>query len=125
MSKFSNDKCRDSGLALTLILLIAIWGDKNSALAGPAIIVLVLVMTVPRFFKPLAILWFSLSKLISTVVSKILLTIVFFSILTPIGLLRRWGGKDKMGLKEWKKDNRSAFVERNHHFSAADLERPF
>ncbi len=124
MNKYSNDKCRDTGLALTLILLIAIWAG-NSALVGPAIIVLVLVMVAPRFFKPLAILWFALSELINTVVSKILLTIVFFLILTPIGLLRRWSGKDKMGLKKWKMDNSSAFVERNHHFSAADLEKPF
>ncbi len=124
MTKYSNDKCRDTGLALTLILLIAVWAG-NSALTGPAIIVLVLVMAAPRFFKPLAILWFALSELINAVVSKILLTIVFLLILTPIGLLRRWSGKDKMGLKKWKMDNSSAFVERNHHFSAVDLEKPF
>ena len=125
MSKYNNDKCRDSGLALTLILLIAALGSKNSALVGSAIIALVLVMTAPRLFKPLAIFWFSMSQFMSAVVSKILLTMVFFLLLTPIGLLRRWGGKDRMGLKKWKRNNLSAFVERNHHFSAADLERPF
>ena len=43
-------------------------------------------MTWPKAFKPLAVLWFGLSHVMSQVVSQIVLTVVFFLVVTPIGV---------------------------------------
>jgi len=59
------------------------------------------------------------------VVSKILLSILFFLVVLPIGLLRKIMGKDSMQMKSWKKSSESVFRQRNHQFSAKDLETPY
>lgn len=125
MKNITNDQCKDTGLAIILILLIATWAGKNVSLVGPTIIVLVIIMTCPKLFTPLAKLWFGLANLMSAVASKVVLTIVFFLVVTPIGLLRKAMGKDAMAMKSWKAGNASAFIDRQHKCTAADLEKPF
>ncbi len=119
------NQCKDTGLAIILILLIATWITKNFHIVLPAILILILTMTIPKIFKPLAYLWFGLSHIMGAVVSKVFLTIVFFVIATPIGQLRKFFGKDPMDLKEWKNSKESVFKERNHTFTSKDMEKPF
>ncbi len=121
----SVDQCKDTGLAITLIFLLIVWFSKNITYAGPAIIVLIITMTCPKVFKHAARFWFALSHFMGEFVSKILLSIVFFIVVTPVGAIRKKMGKDSMRLKEWKKEKSSAFQKRNHKFTAADLEKPF
>ncbi len=125
LNKITLEQCKDTGLAFTLIFLIITWLSKNITYVAPAIIILILTMTCPKIFKPLAHFWFGLSHFMGEFVSKILLSVVFFLILFPIGMIRKSLGKDSMRLKEWKNGNESAFQERNIHFSPADLEKPF
>jgi hypothetical protein len=47
---------------------------------------------------------------------------IFYSVATPVALLRRVAGADSMRLDDWKKDKRSLFAERNHIYSTKDLE---
>ena len=116
---------RDTGMAMTLLLLIIMLFTKNLQLVVPAIVVLVLTMTWPMAFAPLSRLWFGLSHLMGAVVSRVLLTAIFFLIATPIGLLRRLAGKDSMKRKAWRQGSSSVFTERSHTYSAEDLERPY
>ena len=67
----------------------------------------------------------SMTRLIGLVVSKILLSVIFFFVVTPMGLIRRMLGKDSLQLNEWKKGDGSVMKERNHTFQAQDLEKPF
>jgi hypothetical protein len=67
--------------------------------------------------------WLSLSQAIGFVVSRILLGIIYFAVLTPIALLRRALGRDPMHLK--RPADGSGFFERNQSFAAKDLERPW
>jgi hypothetical protein len=119
------EKCKDSGLALVLISLICyqVWKFEIFVLA--AIIVLVIAMTYPLIFQPFARFWFALSTALGTVVSKIILTILFFVVVLPVGLARRLMGKDAMQLKSWEKGDESVFRKREHRFSAKDLEHPY
>ena len=121
----SAEMCKDSGLALVLICLICfqIWKDQFLVLL--AIAFLLVAMTYPPIFKPFARLWFGLSTALGTVVSRIILTIVFFAVVLPVGLMRRVLGKDAMKIKIWKKDNTSVFRRREHRFAAKDLEHPY
>lgn len=125
MKNCTNDQCKDTGLAIILILLIATLARKNFSFVGPTIIVLVITMTWPKLLMPLAKLWFGLANFMSEVASKVILTTIFFLLVTPIGLLRKVLGNDAMTMKTWKTGTGSAFIDRNHNFSANDLEKPF
>ena len=119
------EKSKDSGLALVLICLLwhQVW--KTDILILAAVIILLIAMTYPLIFKPFAIVWFGLSTLLGTIVSKVILTILFFIVVLPIGLLRRALGKDSLRLKSWKKGSGSVFRIKEHKFVSKDLEHPF
>ncbi len=125
MSDASHDQAKDTGLAILLILLLAAHFTESLAPVVWAIAVLLVVMVWPRLFSPLAIVWFGLSRLLGTVSSKVLLTLVFAIITTPIGLARRLFGADALRLKEWKQGKESVMVNRDHLFIPEDLERPY
>jgi hypothetical protein len=121
----TRDQAKDTGMALTLIcLLVALFGHKNAFL-GAGVVILVLDMTKPALFKPAAKLWFGLSHLLGTVMSKVLLSVIFFVVLTPIGLLRRVFGQDAMQKGKWKKGSGSVFRVRDHKFSPNNIETPY
>lgn len=118
-------QCKDSGMAIVLIcLLIAFFGEKY-IFVPLALIFIVLNMVVPTIYCKFARIWLGLSHLIGTIVSKIILTIIFYLLVTPVGALRRLIGKDALQVKEWKKDTLSAFAVRDHVFDADEIEKPY
>jgi hypothetical protein len=119
------EQARDTGMAMVLICLLwAYWGARPGAVPL-AIGLLLLTMVWPKAFKPLAVLWFGLSHLLGAVVSRIILTLLFFLLVTPVGLVRRWVGADSLQLKKWKKDRGSVFVVREGTILPKDLENPY
>jgi hypothetical protein len=123
--KITKDQSRDTGMAVVLLLLLVDVRGKHGRFLLAAIALQVLNMTVPQIYRPIAVLWLGLSDLLGAVVSKILLSIVFFVIVVPIGVLRRLAGKDSLKLRAFKAGHDSVMVERNHTFIGRDLERPF
>ncbi len=57
--------------------------------------------------------------------SKILLSILFFGLVTPIGLIRRLLGKDSLKLNAFKASQESAMLVKNHLFVGSDIEKPY
>lgn len=112
-------------MAAVLILLLITWFTANIAWVIPAIVALILTMTVPVIFKPLSVLWFGLANALGHVVSTLILSILFFVVLMPIGLIRKMGGADALRLKDWRNGDASAFVVREHLYTAEDLEKPY
>ena len=123
--EISLDQARDTGQAMALLCLIVLIFFKQPAFAGIALIVLLVNMVCPRAYKPLAKWWFALSNLLSRIVPRILLGILFYGMVTPVGLLRRVLGKDPLQLKKWKKGRGSVLRERNHTLSSKDIINPF
>jgi len=121
----SKDQSKDTGMAMVLLLLLASAAFKRQALITVAMIALVVDMTVPRLYRPVAVLWLGLSHLLGTVVSKILLTLVFFGVVTPIGLARKLLGFDSLKLRDFKSGENSVMVIRNHIFTGKDIEKPY
>ena len=119
------NKAKDTGLALVLILLIIEYVKRPNSLILSAMAVLVLVMTWPKVFTPLARVWFGFSHFLGLIVSKIILSVVFFLIVTPVGLARKACGADPMNCKIWKKGDESVLVERNHQYVKEDIEKPY
>tara|TARA_B100000508_G_C11288802_1_gene194197 strand:- start:90 stop:464 length:375 start_codon:yes stop_codon:yes gene_type:complete len=63
--------------------------------------------------------WIKIGNALGWVNSRILLSIIFFILLTPIAWLYRMINKDPL---KKKKSEHSTFVNRNHQFTKADLE---
>lgn len=123
--KMTIERVKDTGQAVVLILLLLMSFKNWYALLLPTIIVQVLNMTWPALFMPLAYVWFRLAELLGSVMSRVLLTIVYAMIVTPMGLIRKMIGKDLMRLKDWKKGEKSVFVVRKYHYKREDLEKPY
>ena len=123
--RITKDQGRDTGMGVVLLLLLLFVARKREWYLIGAIAVHVINMIVPQVYRPIAVVWFGLSDLIGTIVSKILLVIVFFGIVTPIALLRRLLGKDSLKLRAFKTGKDSVMLERNHVFVSTDLERPY
>ena len=119
------EKCKDSGLALVLLCLIGYLIWRPSILLILAVIFLVIAMTYPLIFQPFARVWFALSIFLGTIVSKVILAILFYTMVLPVGLVRRAMGKDSMQLKAWKQGEDSVFRVREHVFEGKDLEHPY
>jgi polyferredoxin len=124
-NKDNINKARDTGLAMVLLVLIIIYFGKYYNLIPLAIILLILSILWPKLFSPIAKVWFGLSNIIGTIMSKILLSVVFYIIVTPIGMMRRFFKADPLQLKDWKKGKGSVLKIRNQTIQAKDLEKPY
>jgi hypothetical protein len=62
-----------------------------------AFLALALLWTAP--LRPLNQLWLKLGLLLSKVVSPVVLMVLFYATVTPIGVLMRWTGKDPLRLR--------------------------
>ena len=90
-----------------------------------ALILSLIGMIRPSSFKPLAFLWFGFAHIAGTITSKVLLSLVFFLLVTPIKYVIKIFGIDSMRLKSWQNQESSSFLERNHLFTKADIEKPY
>ena len=121
----SPEQAKDTGMAMVLIcLLIAVLG-RQRRFVGISIILLLIDMIWPRVYKPLAVFWFGFSRLLGSVMSRILFSLIFVVMVVPVGLLRKLLGKDSLQLKKWKKGRISVLKVRDHEFTPNDIAHPY
>ncbi len=125
MRSMTRDESRDTGMAMVLLLLLVYLALDHAWLVTGAVVALVLTMSTPRVFGPVAVVWLGFSHLLGSVMSRVMLSIIFALVVTPIGVVRRWVGKDSLQLRRFKDGGQSVFVTRNHVFAPADLDRPY
>lgn len=123
--KISEKECGDTGMAMVLICLLAGWftGVRDWFLG--AIVLLVINMIWPTIYTWVAKAWLGFSHLLGTVMSKVILSLIFFIVVTPLALLRRVFGHDPMALRKWKNGTGSVFETRNHTYKPEEIEQPF
>jgi hypothetical protein len=80
----------------------------------------VISLIIPFVGKWLVKGWFKLSEGLGWLNSRILLSVIFFLILTPIALISRLFKKNSLHLKN---DTDSVWVKRNKTYSKGDLEK--
>jgi len=125
-TSFSDKKLLEAGMAAVLIFLLLELFLKTGLYYKIAIVLLVINMLIPKFFIPFAILWYGLSNILGSFVSKVVLTIVYFLVVLPVGFIRtNLGGKDLLLLKKYKRNTDSVMTNRNHLFSVDDIEHPY
>jgi hypothetical protein len=115
----------DSGMALVLIMLLIGFFSKNNIFYKISIPLLLINMILPKFFYPFAIVWYTITNILGGFVSKIILSLIYFILVFPVGLIRNLIGKDSLGLRNFKKNKSSSLKNRNKKFSFADLEKPY
>jgi len=123
--KITKDQSRDTGMAMVLLMLLIFLARKKEGWLFVAMALHVVNMMAPKIYKPVAVLWLGLSDLLGAVTSKILLAILFFVVVTPIGIVRRLAGKDSLKLRAFKKGRESAMLKRDYMFSGKDIENPY
>ena len=76
-----------------------------------SIIFLVLGLLNSKILTPLNKLWFKFGIILGEIISPLIMGIIFFLVVTPIGLLMRIFGKDVLNLKYNK--NQTYWIEKN------------
>ncbi len=125
LNNISEKQAKDTGMAMVLICLLLGSYFDNRLYFTIAIPVLLINMTVPKIFKPAAVVWFGFSHILGSVVSRILLSIVYYAVVTPTGLIRKMLGHDPLLLKKWKKNDSTVFISRDHKFQPEDIVKPY
>ena len=89
------------GIVATVLASVLLW--KGLAMGwvvlavGAALIIMGLIAA--RFLRPLYLPWMTLALLLGFVMTRVVLTAVFFLMITPIGLIMRLTGRDPMRRK--------------------------
>lgn len=96
---------RSFGLVFAAVFaIVAAWSWWRAGTWWPYAIGLALVfggvaLAAPALLAPLNRLWMRFGLLMSKVMNPLILGIMFFGVMLPIGLLLRWRGKDLLRLK--------------------------
>lgn len=113
------------GAAFLALAALLWWREKPAAPAFGAVGVLLALAgaVIPTLLGPLQRAWMGLAHLISKVTTPIFMGVVYFVVLTPIGLLRRALGHNSLITRELRG---SYWVARgNEGPSRSDMERQF
>ncbi len=115
------------GGVFALLGLLFLWRGKAVYpwLLTPGVILVTLGAIAPRTLKYIYLVWMGVALVLGFVVSHVILTVFFFLVVTPIGLVARLAGKDFLRLK-LDRQAKSYWLPREHRRKAAeDYERQF
>jgi hypothetical protein len=108
------------------LLLLARGRTSAPWFLAPGTVLLFFGALWPRVLKPVYIVWMSLAIVLGFAVSQVILTLVFFLVFAPLGLVARCAGRDFLNRKL---DPQAASYwvrrERRGNQSPADYERQF
>jgi len=89
---------------LVIALLILIRHKHNpTAIASISALFLVAALTIPIALKPIYIAWMKLALILSWINTRLILLIVFYLVITPIGFFMRLFGNDPLDMRIEKK----------------------
>ncbi|MFH0790877.1 MAG: SxtJ family membrane protein [Candidatus Omnitrophota bacterium] len=111
-------------LVISFFILIK---HRNSPLPAviTAIIFFISAVLIPNLLKPVYIFWMRLAFILGWINTRLILCVIFFLILTPIGLVIKLFGIDLLDTKT-DKNKQSYWIKKDKkEFSLADYERQF
>ena len=109
---------RSFGMVFTLFfLVVGIWQISAEKSLGwyffaSALLFFIVAITFPSLLGPFNRAWFKFGLLLGQAVNPVILGLVFFLVVTPIGIVRRLLGKDSLHLKT-KPNLKSYWIDRN------------
>jgi len=111
-------------VAILVVCVFALWYNAK-ILILIAIVVCLITLILPLLFYPFAFLWFLFSGFLGKISTTILLGLVYYLMVTPMGLFRKLFGNDTLRLKQFKKGTQSVMINRDHTFTAKDMADTF
>ncbi len=114
---------RDTGLVLVLVSFVFAYRGSNASLLVAGACTLILLFF-PSAFRPLAWVWLKITEWLGYVMQPVFFGIVFFAVVTPIGVLRRIMRADERDLARDTKRG-TAFVAGSGPFAPQSLEKPY
>ena len=96
---------RKFGITVGIILIIVVgflfWKEKESfqILLTAGVVLLILGLTIPVILKPIYWVWMVFATILGWLMTRVILTLLFYVILSPIGLIARLLGKQFLDLK--------------------------
>ena len=109
MSKIKISSNRNFGLVFFIVfLIVSTWPLTNEEpvriwSAIISLVFLILGLMNSKLLTPLNKLWFKFGMILGAIVSPVVMGVVFFLVVTPIGLIMRIIGKDVLNKKFDKK----------------------
>jgi uncharacterized membrane protein len=123
--KFEKKQLTDASLSLILLCLLFFLLSGTKPVIYIAVLVAILSMLHTSIIYPWAVVWYTGTELLGNLVSKILLAVIYFFVVLPVGFVRRLSGKDSMQLRDFGKSSKSVFRVREKQFVDKDLETPY
>ena len=95
----------------TLIFVYLLWSTQelNKTFLILAIIFLILGYLNSRLLTPLNILWFKFGIFLSVVISPLIMSVIFFCVVTPLAILAKIVKKDFLNLDKKKNNNKKSY----------------
>jgi hypothetical protein len=121
----SREQTKEFGMLSVLVMSFLAFYLRQINLTVVIFILALLTLLFPVIFYPFAIVWFGLSRLMGKLSTGILLGIVFFVIVIPVGLFRKMLRLDGLKLKQFKKTKDTVLVNRDHIYVGSDLLHTF
>jgi hypothetical protein len=129
--KESKKDLRKFGLTVGIVLLaiasLLYWKGKENYTAFEIIGGFLVVVSIlfPIILRPLNKIWMTLAILMGWIMTRVILIVIFFIVLTPLSLIARLIGKDFLDLKIDKEKNSYWEVRDKKGEAAVDYERQF
>lgn len=123
LSKMSESEKVKAQLVIVtgLVVMYFIFKSQYPYFLIAAAVIGVCSLAIPVFGDLIVKLWYKIAEVLGAINGKILLSAVFFIVLFPVALIARLSKKNALHLK--KEESDTVFTERNHKYSAKDLEQ--
>ena len=95
------------GAVLIAIVLLLFWLENQSydILMIVGVVLCVTSLILPVILKPFYFAWMTFAVILGWIMTRVILSLVFYGIITPIGLFSRLFGKEFLNLKLNKTEN--------------------
>lgn len=106
------------GIAGGMVVLFLVF--KTAVFLYIAVAVCLAGLASQKLAALIALIWMKAANLIGLIINTVLLSLVFFILLTPLALIRKIAGKSPVLLKPTHGD--TYFHARNHRYEKSDLQ---
>ena len=121
----SQSSNRSFGILFFIVFLIlSLWPLKNGNNLNLYFLItsgifLILGAINSKLLTPLNKTWIKFGEILGLIIAPIVMSLVYFVILTPVSLIVRLFGKDLLGLK-FKKENETYWIKRKKNLTSMD-----
>jgi len=107
---------------LAVFMLVLAWLTHRYAYVVAALLFVAATLSIRPLANRVARIWLRFAELLAVVNSRIILTLLFFLVLSPVALVYRLFAKKPLMIQR-QKGTTSYYCERDHLFGKEDLEK--